>query len=121
MRNYVMAVLIALVSLSMHSQDNLGNTVNVKKGDIIEIGNPSNVTYEHIKLPRANFVITRNGIANYNYGLGKEVIVTKVKEIKDGHTRITVKRKDGKNFFNTAPTISISLEKALAVNEIKLL
>ncbi|WP_100612756.1 hypothetical protein [Confluentibacter lentus] len=121
MRNYVMAALIALVSLSMHSQNQPNNTVSVTKGDVIEIGNPSNTKYKYIKLPRANFVITRNGVANYKAALGKEVVVTEVKAIKDGHTRITVKRKDGKKFFNTTPTISISLEKALAVNEIKLL
>lgn len=121
MRNYVMAVLIALVSLSMHSQNHESNAISVTKGDIIEIGNPSCIKYKYIKLPRANFTITRNGVTNYKAALGKEVVVTKVETIKDGHTRITVKRKEGKKFFNTTPTISISLENALAVNEIKLL
>lgn len=117
MKNYVLAVFTALASLSMQSQ----NHPSVTTGDLIEIGNPSDVKYKHIKLPRANFVITRNGVANYKAALGKEVVVTNVKTIKDGHTRITVKRKDGKKFFNTAPTISIHLENALAANEIKLL
>ena len=42
------------------------------------------------------------------------------KQLTMENTRVSVKRKDGKRFFNTVYNISISLEKALAANEIKI-
>ncbi|MCL5128423.1 hypothetical protein [Algibacter sp. L4_22] len=120
MKKYVLAGFIALGSLSMNAQDAMSKSVTLKVGDVIEIGNPSTSKYKYIKFPRANFIIKRNGVADYKGALGEEVVVTDVETINDGNTRVSVKRKDGKRFFNTVYNISISLEKALAANEIKI-
>ncbi|XMO86798.1 hypothetical protein AAFN75_00540 [Algibacter sp. AS12] len=120
MRKYVLATVIGLGVLTMNAQDVNSNSVAVEKGDVIEIGNPSTSEYKHIKFPRANFIIKRGGIANYKGALGEEVVVTNVGDTKNGVTKIDVKRKDGKRFFNTVNTVTINFEKALAANEIKL-
>tara|TARA_R110000868_G_scaffold8606_3_gene44320 strand:- start:2894 stop:3256 length:363 start_codon:yes stop_codon:yes gene_type:complete len=120
MRKYVLAGFIALVGLTMNAQDGFAQPATVEKGDIIEIGQPSTSKYRHIKIPRGNFVVTKNGIADYKSALGNEVVVTDIKTIYYGNTTISVKRKDGKRFFNTVSTLNISLEKALAAKEIKL-
>lgn len=119
MKNYIIATLIAFVTLSMHAQDQFSKAINVAKGDVIEVGNPSSKMYKHIKLPRGNFVGTEKGVTNYKSALGNEVVVTNIKTINKGNTIVSVKRKDGKLFFNTVYTLNVSLEKALRVNEIK--
>ncbi|WP_147676255.1 hypothetical protein [Algibacter pacificus] len=120
MKTYIIASFMVLGSLSINAQDDVNKGAALKVGDVIEIGNPSTSKYKHIKFPRANFIIKRNGVADYKKALGNQVVVTNVETIKEGETRISVKRKDGKRFFNTVSNISISLEKALAANEIKI-
>ena len=120
MKKYVLASFMVLGSLSIHAQDDENKSASLKVGDVIEIGNPSTSQYKYIKFPRANFIIKRNGVADYKRALGEEVVVTDVETIKDGDTRISVKRKDGRRFFNTVSNVSISLEKALEANEIKI-
>tara|TARA_R110002072_G_scaffold39919_1_gene113889 strand:- start:574 stop:936 length:363 start_codon:yes stop_codon:yes gene_type:complete len=120
MRKYVLAGFIALGVLTMNAQDVMNKSITVEKGDIIEIGHPSTSKYKHIKFPRANFIIKRGGIANYKAALGEEVVVTNVKTTKGGSTKVDVKRKDGRRFFNTVSTVTINFEEALEANEIKL-
>ncbi|WP_445955748.1 hypothetical protein [Yeosuana sp.] len=120
MRKYVLAGFVALGALTMNAQDVMNKSITVEKGDVIEIGYPSTSKYKHIKFPRANFIIKRGGIANYKAALGEEVVVTNVKTKNDGSTMVTVKRKDGKRFFNTVSTVFINFEDALATKEIKL-
>ncbi len=77
--------------------------------------------YEHIKFPKANFIMKRGRIVDYKTILGKEVVVTKVKTTKNSITKIIVKQKDSKRFFNSLPSVTIDLEKALVANEINVL
>lgn len=120
MKNYGIATLIAISTLSIHSQEGLNKAIDVAKGDIIKVGNPSSKSYRHTKLPRGNFVGTKNGVADYKSALEKELVIADIKEITKGSTIISVKRKDGKKFFNTVATLNVCLEKALGLNEIKL-
>ena len=111
---------MVLGSLGIHAQDGANKLAALKVGDVIEIGNPSTSKYKHIKFPRANFIIKRNGVADYKKALGEKVVVTDVETINAGETRISVKRADGRRFFNTVTSVSINLEKAVAANEIKI-
>lgn len=120
MKKYVLASFMVLGSLAINAQDDGSKSTALKVGDVIEIGHPSTSKYKHIKFPRANFIIKRNGVADYKKALGEEVVITDVEKIDDGETRISVKRKDGRRFFNTVSNVSISLEKALEANEIKI-
>ncbi|WP_445733784.1 hypothetical protein [Mariniflexile sp.] len=120
MKKYVLAGFMAIGILSMNAQESINRSMTVQKGDVIEIGHPSTSTYKHIKFPRANFIIKRGGIANYKSVQGDEVIVTDVKTTKNGITKVDVKHKDGKRFFNTVSTVTINFEDALATNEIRL-
>jgi len=120
MKKYVLASFMVFGSLSINAQDDANKSTVLKVGDVIEIGTPSTSKYKYIKFPRANFIIKRNGVADYKSALGEEVVVTDVETIDDGNTRISVKRKDGRRFFNTVSNVSISLEKALEANEIKI-
>lgn len=47
MKNYGIATLIAISTLSIHSQEGLNKAINVAKGDIIKVGNPSSKLVIH--------------------------------------------------------------------------
>ncbi|TVZ16645.1 hypothetical protein [Maribacter sp. MAR_2009_72] len=113
-------VITALFSASMlTAQTNNDNVQNsVKVGDVYEIGTPKVHKYQHIDFPRANFIIKKGGIANYKTVEGNTVVVTEVKETKDGNTQIKMKRTDGTRFFRTHPTVTANYSEALASGEL---
>ena len=118
MKKYVLAGFIALGVLSMNAQEATSRLVTVEKGDTIQIGNPSTSNYKHIKFPRANFIMKRGNLANYKTIAGEDVIVTEVMLNEDGTSKINVKRKDGRKFFNTVSTVTINFEDALEAGEV---
>lgn len=94
---------------------------DVKVGDIFEIGKPETNTYEYIGFPRANFIIKRGGIANYKRVEGERVVVTSVKQGKDGSTKVKIKRKDGHRFFGSHSVITVDFDAALESGELQTL
>ncbi|WP_299608579.1 hypothetical protein [uncultured Aquimarina sp.] len=116
-----MKKLIFLACLSigiLQAQDsNKLNSETVTVGDVITIGAPSGNTYQHILFPKTNFIIKRGGNPNYKKIKGLQVTVTERAE-KKSKTVITVKRKDGKKFFNSLNTVNIDLEEAIKTKEI---
>lgn len=111
MIKYVAAFLLSGVFL--HAQE------DVKVGDVLEIGNPETRTYKHIEVPRANFIIKRGGIADYKTLKGEEVVVTAIKEKKDGTQEIKIKRTNGHRFFGSHPVIAANYKEALASGELR--
>ncbi|TSE05064.1 hypothetical protein [Aquimarina algiphila] len=101
-----------------------GNTSNaqdpIEVGDILVIGKPSAQQYQHIHFPKTNFIIKKGGIPNYKSLIGERVIVTEVAQDKEGNRKITLKREDGRKFFNSISRVKINLEKALENKEVVL-
>lgn len=112
---------ILLFSLSiLNAQEGTQSlTDDVKVGDVFEIGRPESNKYKHIHFPRANFIIKRGGLANYKRVEGEEVVVTSVKENKDGTTLIKIKRNDGGRFFGSHTVVPADFHKALAAGELQ--
>ena len=113
-------VIVLLFSASMlNAQVNEGQkAVDVKVGDVFEIGKPESNKYKHIEFPRANFIIKRGGIANYKSVKGETVVVKAVKEKKDGTVEVKIKRKDGGRFFGSHPVVSADIDEALNAGEL---
>lgn len=120
MIKYAIALLFSVSMLNAQTNANQ-DPVDVKVGDVFEIGKPETNTYKHINFPRANFIIKRGGIANYKRAEGEKVIVTSVKEKKDGTTLVKIKRADGNRFFGSHPVVSVDIKEALASGELELL
>ncbi|WP_165749761.1 hypothetical protein [Cellulophaga sp. Z1A5H] len=114
-------ILVLLFSTSiLHAQNNSERIVtDVEVGDVFEIGKPETNRYKHIDFPRANFIIKRGGIANYKHPEGKIVVVTAVKEKKDGSTHVKIKRKDSGRFFGSHTVVSADIKKAVAAGELQ--
>ncbi|CAL66032.1 hypothetical protein GFO_1058 [Christiangramia forsetii KT0803] len=89
----------------------------LKVGDILTIETPKNYQYSHLNLPKANFIIKSGEIVNYKKLPGTRVEITKIKT-KNSKTIVLLKRKDGKKFFGSFPSIRASYKKALASGEL---
>lgn len=101
------------------SQDYLINGADeVQVGDVFEIGMVQNLSYKHIKFPKANFILKRGGVADLKGVVGKKVLVTSVKMNKDGTTKVKIKRKDGKRFFHRFLTVGADFYKAVEAGEL---
>ncbi len=120
MIKYAIALLFSVSMLNAQSGTNQEIT-DIKVGDILEIGKPETNTYKHINFPRANFIIKRGGIANYKRAEGEKVVVTAIKEKKDGTTQVKIKRTDGNRFFGSHTVVSADFKKAIASGELETL
>ncbi len=114
-------ILVLIFSTSiLQAQDRpYATTSDVQVGDVFEIGKPKTNTYKHIDFPRENFIIKRGGIANYKHQEGKLVVITAIKEKKDGSTQVKIKRKDSGRFFGSHTLVSADFKKALTSGELR--
>lgn len=106
---------ISLFTLSVNAQET-NNSVEV--GDTFIIGEVEQDNYKHIDFPRANFVVKRGGIVNYNLLRGKKVEVTSIQKKKDGTLEATIKLSSGKRFFSSHKYITVAIDKALDSKEL---
>ncbi|TDT50334.1 hypothetical protein CLV90_0126 [Maribacter spongiicola] len=119
MIKYAITLLFSVSLLNAQSNDTSQTEVNV--GDVFEIGKPETNKYKHIDFPRENFIIKRGGIANYRRAQGEEVVVTAVKEKKDGTTEIKIKRNDGGRFFGSHTVVTADFNEAITSGELQAL
>lgn len=101
-----------LVSFGIFGQ---AESSEIKVGDMFTIEKNTNVPFEHLHFPRANFIIKRGGVANYK-GLD-DVKVKVVKLLEDDMVKLT--SVSGKKFFNTYKYVKADLTKALEDGELK--
>ncbi|WP_416441592.1 hypothetical protein ACH3O9_14295 [Leeuwenhoekiella sp. A16] len=124
MKQYLIASLLMLGTLNMQAQiktDNkqTDNKQIVQVGDVMELNKPRSGNYNYVKFPKSNFIIKKGGIPNFKELYGEEVLVTEIKSTKNDATKIKIKRKDGKKFFNAFPSVTVILPDALDAGEIK--
>ncbi|MCR1024655.1 hypothetical protein NQT66_07535 [Cellulophaga baltica] len=96
-------------------------SVKVRVGDLFKIGKPKASAYKHIDFPKANFIIKKGGIANYKNTEGELVVVTAIKEKKNGVTQVYIRRKDGGRFFGSHTVVRADVNQALSTGELQLL
>lgn len=119
MRNVILVAVFTLLSLNLLAQQQkAGLDNNVKVGTILTISKPSTWDYQHIQFPRRNIIIKRGGIANIKSVYGEEVIVSKIGKNSKGIVVVTLKRADGRKFFNSFPIVKAKLKSALESKEL---
>ncbi|MEZ4969956.1 MAG: hypothetical protein R2814_09930 [Flavobacteriaceae bacterium] len=91
---------------------------DLEVGSVLMIGSPSANLYEHIEVPRMNFIIKKGGIADYKTLFESKVIISKMKEMPDGSKIVHLKRQNGKRFFNSHSYIKAKLKEAIASEEL---
>ena len=122
MKQLLFVVLVLVATISVNGQDDKDVALHeVKVGDVLEIGRPDAPRYKHIYFPKPNFIIKRGGIANYKKVEGSKVVVTLIKEKKDGTVQVKIKKVDGGKFLNSQTGVSADLKKALQSGELRIL
>jgi hypothetical protein len=114
MKHLVSFLTLFLVSFGVFGQT---ETADVKVGDIFTIQKSTNLPFDHIHFPRANFIIKRGGVANYKSLDDVKVKVVKVME--DDMVQLTAV--DGKKFFNSYKFVKADMAKALEAGELEYL
>ena len=89
-------------------------------GEILKIEKPSTREFNHIHFPRANFIIKKGGIVNYNRIYGEEVEIVAIETKDDGTKQARLKRTDGRKFFQRYSTVLADIDKALEAGEISI-
>ncbi|KAA2217435.1 MULTISPECIES: hypothetical protein [Maribacter] len=117
MIKYVFALMFSVSVLNAQVSDEQ-TRIDVKVGDVFEIGKPETNKYKHIEFPRANFIIKRGGIANYKSVLGEKVVVSSIKEKRNGTTEVRIKKVDGHRFFGSHPSVTVDIDEALNSGEL---
>lgn len=116
MKNTFKLLLILLfVTIAVISQTNQSNAL---EGDVYKIGKVVNDNYRHIQFPKGNIIRKRGGIPDYKSIMGEKVVITNLKEQKDGTVLATIKLVSGKRFFRSHKYIRVFLDRALEENEL---
>ena len=119
MKKIFFAILFVVATLNINAQSGSPEVLKeVKAGDILQIGRPDAPSFKHIDFPRANTIIKNGGIANYKKMEGVKVVVTDVKEKKDGTLQVKIKMTDGGRFFGIHSVVSADLKNALDSGEL---
>ena len=119
MKQLFFIVLLVLGTISVNAQNTkqiLQEEVEV--GDILQIGEPDASRFQHIEFPRPNFIIKKGGIANYKRVEGDKVVVTSIKETKNGTIEVQIKLANGGRFFRTHNVVTADLKNALESGEL---
>lgn len=118
MIKYVITAMFSASVLTAQTNDTDVAQNKVEIGDVFEVGRPAANQYKYINFPKPNFIIKKGGIANYKRVEGNMVIVTSIKDKKDGTTQIKMKRTDGTRFFGTHPVVSADFTEAVSSGEL---
>lgn len=118
MKNNILTFILALfVSCFTYSQN---TESNFSAGDVYTIGNVNHNNYIYINFPRPNFIIKKGGIVNYNTLKGKKVVITSVKEKRNGKRLATIKLVESRKFFNSHKFVTVDIDKAIKNKELVL-
>lgn len=93
------------------------NAQGPKEGDVLRISPNDVLTYDHIEVPKKNFIIKRGGLAHMDQIEGAQVVISKI-VVRQGKKVAILRRKDGKKFFNVYKTLTAELDGALNSGEL---
>lgn len=112
---FLVAFALSVYSLTAQ-QENYADLVEI--GDELVIDAPSASSYQHINVPRKNFIIKRGGIPDMKTLKSSVVTITKISD--DESPVITFKKANGKKFFRVYKTLTADLNAAVASGEIQI-
>jgi len=111
----VLTFLLIFFSGSIYSQN---TDTNIKVGTVFTIAEVANNNYTHINFPKANFILKKGGIANYETIKGEKVEVTSIKENAKGTLIATIKLTSKRYFFNSHKYVTVAIDEAIANKEL---
>lgn len=114
MKNFLfIALFLCFISSNAFAQSS-----NPQVGDTFTIAKVENNNYNHIQFPRANIIIKKGGIANYNSLIGETVEITSIKENNKGQRIATIKLTSPRLFFKSHKYIKVAIDEAIDSKEL---
>ncbi|KPM32823.1 Hypothetical protein I595_1250 [Croceitalea dokdonensis DOKDO 023] len=115
MKKVFFVVMMALSISSITAQENFAKDVQVGQQMMITV--PSSGSFQHVKIPKKNFIIKKGGIWNMD---SVDNAVVNVISISNGEQpKVTLERADGKKFFNAYRTIKANFNSAVNSGELQ--
>jgi hypothetical protein len=100
-RRCFFAIIVLLAGLAgLNAQ-----AISIQEGQVLELVLPDDGDFNHVDVPRKNFIIKRGGIPDMKTLDGNRVVVEAIEETSKG-TRLVLRRADGRNFFRSFPTMT---------------
>lgn len=116
MKNINLSLIVAFFATALMFSQN--STSNYDTGDVFTIGKADYDNYKYINFPRANFIIKKGGLANYNNIVGEKVEITSIDEKNNGKPIATIKLVEKRRFFNSHKYVTVDIDKALENKEL---
>jgi hypothetical protein len=113
------AVLIAIIAVLLPLGTAWAQQPQITEGMVFELVKP-NGDFQHLQLPRKNFILKQGGHINMQSLNGNHVVVEKVQQLGEQH-KVVLRRKDGGKFLRVYPTLTAHWPQALQDGELRLI
>lgn len=87
-------------------------------GEVLRIGESKNYGYTYVKLPKSNFIIKKGSVLNFDNLNGTLVVISEITSGKNDEKVVVLKRKDGRKFFGSFPSIKARYNLAISSGEL---
>ena len=87
-------------------------------GDTFIINEPNAHSFKYVKFPKPNILIKRGTVNRYKSVYGDTVVIDDIVTKEDGSVYVTLKKKDGSQFFGYLNSVKANYTKALEAKEI---
>jgi len=114
-KNIRFAIVLIFLSFTLYSQST-SSTIAV--GDFFVIGAAENNTYTYINFPKPNIIIKKGGLVSFKNVVGKKVVVTSIKEKRNGTLVATIQLVSKRLFFKSHKTVTVKIKKAIEYKEL---
>ena len=114
-KNIRFAIALLFFTFTLYSQT---KPIPIAVGDVFVVGAVENYNYTYINFPKPNIIIKKGGLVNFKNVVGKKVVVTSIKEKKNGTLVATIQLASKRLFFKSHKTVTVKINKALQHKEL---
>ena len=104
-KNLLIAIALIFFTVTLYSQ-NISSPIAV--GDVFVVGALENNNYTYINFPKLNIIIKKGDLVNF-----KNVVVTSIKEKRNGTLVATIQLTSKRLFFKSHKTVTVKIKEAI--------
>ena len=104
-KNLLIAIALIFFTVTLYSQ-NISSPIAV--GDVFVVGALENNNYTYINFPKLNIIIKKGDLVNF-----KNVVVTSIKEKRNGTLVTTIQLASKRLFFKSHKTVTVKIKEAI--------
>lgn len=109
-KNLLFAIELIFFTVTLYSQ-NMSSPIAV--GDVFVVGALENNNYTYINFPKLNIIVKKGDLVNFKNVVGKKVVVTSIKEKRNGTLVATIQLTSKRLFFKSHKTVTVKIKEAI--------